>query len=170
MSSPTPAEHPLTDDELDALYRRAEFGAWWGPYVRRAVDELRHLREQNDGLYAAIQMDAKARAGVSLPPTDAAIEAAAKAMRRSLGSRYVIDPMGELDDLDAAKAALKAAAGVSLGPSAAIEEAAKTVLAEHTNMGESCENCAHRFPYDSCVACGASWPCAAYELAKAVLP
>ncbi len=42
----------------------------------------------------------------------------------------------------------------------------EAVEAEHTNMGESCENCKHQFPYDNCVACGDSWPCSAISLAR----
>lgn len=74
MSSPTPAERPT---DLDAIEARAN-----APKMHRAhrqdvaalVAEVRYLREQNDGLYAAIQMDAKARAGVSLSPTARAAE------------------------------------------------------------------------------------------------
>lgn len=40
-----------------------------------------------------------------------------------------------------------------------ISELIEQIRTEHTNMGEPCEHCKHRFPYDDCVTCGQSWPC-----------
>lgn len=38
----------------------------------------------------------------------------------------------------------------------------------HTKLGEACEKCSHRFPYDECVSCGEAWPCSAIRLVAMV--